>query len=232
MFIMSKKNVIKIENLTFSYNKKSLLDNVNLTVLKNDFLGIVGPNGGGKSTLIKLILGVLKPQKGKVIVLNKNPVYTRPQIGYLSQYEDIDFDFPISVMDIVLTGRLNTNIFHRYSKADKEKARKVLDEMGVLHLKDRILNELSGGEKQRVFLARALATDPQILILDEPLLNIDIKMQEDLYELLKELNKKMTIIVVDHNLDALAKHAEKIACINKCDYHSLKYHEDVTRIDV
>lgn len=223
--------IIKIENLSFSYNTTPLLDNINLTVFEDDFLGIVGPNGGGKSTLIKLILGLLIPQAGSISVLGESPIKVRDQIGYLSQFEDVDFDFPISVFDIVLMGRINTNIFKRYSQSDKQKTRECLEKMGISHLLDRNLSELSGGEKQRTFLARALVSDPKILILDEPLLNIDIKMQEDLYELLKELNSEVTIIIVDHNIEALARYVKRIACINKCDHHSLKYHEDVTQIN-
>lgn len=222
---MERKPIITLANVAFSYTDRPFLKDINLNVFEKDFLGIVGPNGGGKTTLLKLILGVVIPSSGSIKVFNTSSQKGRLHIGYLSQYEDVDFDFPITVWEIVLMSRLKDKLFHYYSSSDKEAAKDALKQMNIWSLRYRKLDELSGGEKQKVFLARALAGNPKALILDEPLSNIDVQTQDDLYEILTELNKEITIIIVDHNLERLTKYVKEIACVNKCLFESLEFHD-------
>ncbi|MCK4650111.1 ABC transporter ATP-binding protein [Candidatus Pacearchaeota archaeon] len=222
---MKRKEIIKLEDVSFSYTNEEFLKNINLSIYEDDFLGIIGPNGGGKTTLLKLILGLLNPKKGKISVFGDTPRVGREPIGYLSQFKDIDFDFPITALEIVMLSRVGKKLFKRYSKQDRQAAEKALKSLGIWNLRDKKLNELSGGEKQRVFVARALANDPKILLLDEPMLNLDIHIQEEFYEILKKLNKKIAIVIVDHNLEMLSKYAKEIVCVNKCDTHTIRYHD-------
>jgi zinc transport system ATP-binding protein len=221
-------NVVKVKNLNFKYSsqKKDLLKDVSFEISKQDFVGIVGGNGSGKSTLLKLILGLLKPNSGKVKLFEKTPSEARDRVGYLSQFEDIDFDFPITAYSIVLSGTIKANLINKHTKEDHQKAQETMRHLGAWDLKEENLKDLSGGQKQKVFLARALVNDPELLILDEPLMNLDIKSQTDLYELLKKLNKKITIIVVDHNIEILIEYADKIICIDKCEKNSIKLHHE------
>ncbi len=221
---MNRKTIITLENISFSYNNEDFLHDINLKIYEDDFLGIIGPNGGGKTTLLKIMLGLLEPKKGKVLILGKSPKKARKELGYLSQFKNIDFDFPITAYEIVLLSRINNQLFKHYNKDDKKAVEKVLKLLAIWHLKDKKLNELSGGEKQRVFIARALANDPKLLILDEPLTNLDIHIQEELYKILKELNKKIAIIIVDHDLEMVAKYAKEVVCVNKCRNHTIRYH--------
>lgn len=220
--------IVKIENITFTYpaQKKPVLEDVSLTVEKNDFIGITGSNGSGKSTLLKLILGIYTPQKGRVTLWEKDISKTRDRISYLSQFEDIDFAFPITLYEIVQMGRMHSRFINKFSKKDHIKIEDVMKKMGIWELRNELLGKVSGGQKQRAFLARALVSKPDLLILDEPLANLDIKSQTDFYELLKDLNANITIIVVDHNLEILAKYANKIACIDHCEQKALKTHVD------
>lgn len=222
---MKRKEIIKIEKVTFSYGKNEFLKDVTLPIYDDDFLGIIGPNGGGKTTLLKLILGILEPKKGKVTVFGKSPKKSRDKIGYLSQFKDIDFDFPVTAYEIVLLSRVANKLIKRYSKKDRDAARKSMEELSIWDLRDKKLNELSGGEKQRVFVARALANDPKVLVLDEPMSNLDIHIQEDFYGILKKLNKKIAIVMVDHDLEMVSKYAKEVVCVNKCNTHALRYHD-------
>ncbi len=221
---MERKEIVTLKDVSFSYDGKEFLDGINLSIYEDDFLGVIGPNGGGKTTLIKLILGILEPDSGEIRVFGKIPKAGRREIGYLSQFESIDFDFPITVMEIVMLSRLGNSVFKKYSKKDKKAAEGALRSLKIWNLRDRKLNELSCGEKQRVFVARALANKPKLLILDEPLANLDMSMQESFYGILKELNKAVAIAVVDHNLDMLSKYVKEVACINKCNSHGIRYH--------
>jgi zinc transport system ATP-binding protein len=224
MTVMGRKEIINIENVSFSYNNKEFLKDINLPIYEDDFLGIIGPNGGGKTTLLKLILGLLQPSKGTITVLGTSPKEARKDMGYLSQFKNIDFDFPITAYEIVLLSRVGNKLIKRYSKSDKETAKNAMERLGIWRLKDKKLNELSGGEKQRVFVARALANKPKILLLDEPMSNLDIHIQEEFYKILQELNKKIAIVIVDHDLEMVSKYAKEVVCVNKCDTHSLRYH--------
>ncbi|MCD6229498.1 MAG: ABC transporter ATP-binding protein [Candidatus Diapherotrites archaeon] len=222
---MVREEIIRLENVSFSYGQKEFLKDINLSIYKDDFLGIIGPNGGGKTTLLKLVLGLLKPKKGKIRVFGKTPKEGRESIGYFSQFKDIDFDFPITAFEIVLLSRVGKKLFKRYTRQDKEAAEKALKDLGIWHLRDNKLSELSGGEKQRVFIARALANEPEVLLLDEPMSNLDMHIQEEFYGILRQLNKKISIVLVDHDLEMLSKHAKEIVCVNKCNTHTIRYHD-------
>ncbi|MGM5480617.1 MAG: metal ABC transporter ATP-binding protein [Nanobdellota archaeon] len=221
---MKRKEIITIENLSFSYTNDEFLKDINLPIYEDDFLGIIGPNGGGKTTLLKLILGLLKPTKGQIRVFGKQPRKARKDIGYLSQFKNVDFDYPITVFEVVLMGLMGNNLIKKYSKTDKERAINALKRLGIVNYKDKNLNELSGGEKQRVFVARALVNKPKLLILDEPMSNLDIHIQEDFYSILQELNKEIAIVIVDHDFEMLAKYSKEIVCVNKCKTHTIRYH--------
>jgi len=221
-----KKEIIKLENVSFSYDREDFLKNINFSIYENDFVGIVGPNGGGKTTLLKLMLGLLEPRQGKIWVYGKSPKEARHELGYLSQFKNIDFDFPITVYEIVLLSRIGKKVFKQFSREEKEATEASLAKLNIIQLKDKRLNELSGGEKQRVFVARALANQPKILILDEPMTNLDMHIQEEFYQILKNLNNKIAIVIVDHDLEMVSKYAKEIVCVNKCIASSTKYHKD------
>lgn len=217
--------IIELKDVSFSYDNENLIQNISLKIFEKDFLGIVGPNGGGKTTIIKLILGLLEPDSGKIQIFGKTPKKGRKDIGYLSQFEDIDFDYPATVLQVVMMSTLGSSPFKWFSSKDRKVAEDALRKMKILKLKDRMLSELSGGEKQRVFIARALASNPKVIILDEPTASVDISMKESLYDLLKEINREIAVVVVDHNIELISKYAKEVACINKCSFRSLKYHQ-------
>lgn len=213
---MNNDFVVQIENVSFRYDKPLVLDNVSLNIKQGEFIGIVGPNGGGKSTLLKLMLGFLSPNKGKIRILGKTPVKGRSEIGYVAQYAKFEKDFPITVMDTVLMGRASgKSFFWGYRQEDIELAEQALRRTEIENLKHRILNTLSGGQLQRVLIARALVGDPRILILDEPTSNVDSRMEEDIFDLLKKLNEKSTIIVVSHDIGFISEYVNRVACLNQ-----------------
>jgi len=220
-----RKEIIKLEKVNFSYEKEEFLKDITLPIYEDDFLGIIGPNGGGKTTLLKLILGLLTPKKGSITLFGKSPKEGRKHVGYLSQFKNIDFDFPIRAYEIVLLSRVGDKLIKRYSKEDKEAVKKAMKRLRIWNLRNKKLNELSGGEKQRIFAARALANEPRVLILDEPTSNLDIHIQEEFYKILQELNKKIAIVIVDHDLEMVAKYAKEVVCINKCKTHTARYHD-------
>lgn len=209
--------ILELQNISFAYpNSPPVLEHINLNIEKGEFLGIVGPNGGGKTTLLKLILGLLKPTQG-IILINKSPPQKgREIIGYVPQFANFSRDYPISVMQAILLGRLGkTKRFFGYSKSDYDIAERVMKETYLTDLKNRVLNTLSGGQLQRVLIARALACEPEILILDEPTANIDMRVEEDIFDLLKELNQRLTILVVSHDIGFISSYVKKVACLNK-----------------
>ncbi|KGK97818.1 ABC transporter [Methanococcoides methylutens] len=216
--------VISLKNVWVKYDKLTVLEDVNLTVEEGDFLGIIGPNGGGKSTLLKVILGLIKPQKGEVKVLGKNPKKAHQLIGYVPQYGPSNIDFPISVWEVVLMGRMGTKrLFQHYNDEDLKATQKALEIVDMLEFRDRQIGELSGGQRQRVFIARSLVSDPKVLLLDEPATGIDTRMQKEFYELLEKLKSEVTIIMVSHDLSAVSVLVDKIACLNgKLHYHGSK----------
>lgn len=205
---------IEIRNLSFSYEKTPVLSDVNFSVDVGDFLAIIGPNGGGKSTLMKLIVGLLKPSEGDVRVFGEKVPSKKVSIGYVPQNTNRNLEFPITVAETVSTGL-------PLYKSNPQKVKEALETVKMESFAGRRLGELSGGERQRVLIARALAADPQILFLDEPSSNIDAQGQEDLYGLLAELNAKMTIVIVSHDLMVLSNHVKSVACVNRTvHFHS------------
>ncbi|MCC7573850.1 MAG: ABC transporter ATP-binding protein [Candidatus Methanofastidiosum sp.] len=213
--------IIRIENLSFDYGDHRVLEDINLTVYDDDFLGIIGPNGGGKSTLLKIILGLLTPTEGTISLFGKNPKEGRKYVGYVPQYTLVDRNFPINVEQVILSGRIgHTDFLRRYSGADRKIANKAMNIMGIADIRNIQIGKLSGGQLQRVLIARALATEPKLLLLDEPTSNIDVQAETDFYDFLHELSEKMAIILVTHDTGAISSHVKTIGCINK----TLHYH--------
>ncbi len=208
--------IIILDGVSFRYEELMVLEEICLTIRKKDFLGIVGPNGGGKSTLLKLILGLLTPQKGTITVFGTTPKEARLKIGYVPQFATFDRNFPISVRDTVLQGRLGrTRTLLGYRREDREAACQALKEVEILDLHHRPLTALSGGQLQRVLIARALACQPEVLILDEPTAHIDPKVEEGIFELLKRLNERLTVIVVSHDIGFITRYITRVACLNQ-----------------
>ena len=208
--------VVELEQVTFSYGGVPVLEKVNLQVQPGEFLGLVGPNAGGKSTLLKLVLGLLRPQAGKIRVLGRKPGETSTQIGYVPQYPMFSRDFPVSVEDVVLMGRLGTSpMLGWYRRSDRQAALRVLAEVESIDLSQRPISTLSGGQLQRVLLARALVSEPEILILDEPTANIDQRVEGDIFDLLLVLNRRLTILVVSHDIAFISSYVGRVACLNR-----------------
>jgi zinc transport system ATP-binding protein len=219
-----QQTVIALQDVTFSYGAAPVLERIELQVSDGEFLGIVGPNAGGKSTLLKLILGLLEPQSGDIRVLGMRPVDCRRLLGYLPQYPSFPRDFPITVEQAVLLGRLGTRVQRswlgalspgRYNKADSLATRQALLEVEADDLANRQIGSLSGGQLQRMLLARALVVEPSILILDEPTANIDQRLESDIFDLLKRLNERMSILVVSHDIGFVSGYVTRVACINR-----------------
>jgi len=205
-----------MEHVYFSYSGVQVLEDVNITIHERDFLSIIGPNGGGKTTILKILCGLLIPQKGVVRIFNTTPARARKDIGYLPQHIVFDHDFPIRIIDVVLMGRLGkTGIGRTFTHNDRTIAEHALDQVGLSYLKYRTLTDLSGGQRQRVLIARALATKPKLLLLDEPVSSIDTKWQHNLYQLLSDLNKHIAIVLVTHDISVVSTYIDKIACVNK-----------------
>jgi zinc transport system ATP-binding protein len=207
---------IEVEDLSFSYGGPPVLEGVSLAVPAGEFLGVVGPNAGGKSTLIKLILGLLTPDSGRIRLLGQSPREGRRRAGYVPQYPPFARDFPITVEQTVLMGRLGQGpMLGGWRRADREAARRAMDRTQIADLNKRRLHTLSGGQLQRVLLARALACDPEVLLLDEPTANIDMRLETDIFDLLKVLNRRMTILVVSHDVGFVSRYVERVACVNR-----------------
>lgn len=219
------KPLIELADVSFAYEiGPPALEHVSLVVEEGEFLGLVGPNGGGKSTLLKLVLGLLRPGSGEARVAGGAPQASRRVIGYVPQYARFARDFPISVEETVLMGRLGaTRLMGGYRAADREAAHLAMTEAEVLDLRQRPLGTLSGGQMQRVLVARALACDPRILILDEPTANIDMRAETEIFDLFKALNRRMTIVVVSHDVGFISRYVTRVACLN----HSLLCHQPV-----
>ncbi len=216
--------VLSIRNLYAGYEQDTILQDVNLEVYNGDFIGLIGPNGGGKSTLLKVILGLLPAQSGQVTIMGLDVRHGRHTIGYVPQFVESDRAFPISVWDTVRMGLLTGwKLFNRLSNQEKGQIEAVLDEVGMLDLRQSAMGELSGGQRQRVFIARALVANPKILLLDEPTASVDPNVTKDIYELLSQLNQKMAIVLVSHDMMAVSSFTKTIACLNrKLVYHNSK----------
>lgn len=217
-----RSKAVTIQNLTVNYKETLALAGVSLNVEDGDYIGIIGPNGGGKTTLLKAIAGLVPYSSGKISVYGKKPGIVGRLISYVPQITTLDKKFPINVKEVVLTGMLGSKFipFHKYSESNKKKADELLDRVGIYNLKDRMIFELSGGEFQKLLIARALAVSPKLLLLDEPTANVDANSRDQIFSLLNELNKTMTIMLVTHDLSAVSSHIKKIACLNgKLVYH-------------
>lgn len=230
--------LIEIKNLSAGYDSRTVLRNVNLTVYDRDFLGIIGPNGGGKTTLIKCILGLLKPTAGEILYSDKRFVASDKQrgtaqrpalttnrsvlkMGYLPQYNSIDRKFPITVEEVILSGLSSQkSLISRFTATHREKARQVIARMGLEGLEKRAIGALSGGQLQRALLGRAIISDPALVVLDEPSTYIDKRFEARLYELLAEINHDCAIILVSHDIGTVLQQVKSIACVNETlDYH-------------
>jgi len=207
--------ILNIKDLSFSYSKDSVLENINLSIEDKDFLAIIGPNGGGKSTLLKLILSIEKPKSGSIEVFGRSISKDIKNIGYVPQNTNVNTDFPIKVIDVVLMGHTRSVFSFGYSDLEISCAKEALKQVGMEQFLDKKIGDLSGGQRQRVMIARALSTHPDILFLDEPTASIDVDGQKMIYDLLKELNKSITIVVVSHDISIILGYANKVAHINK-----------------
>ncbi len=218
------KVAVKLENICVSYDDNLILDNVSFSLHEHEILGIIGPNGGGKTTILKVILGLIVPDKGRVSVFGKSPLVNRKQMGYVPQHSTFDRQFPASVWDVVMMGRLAPGkCFRGFNDQDKQIAEHALMTVDALDLKDKQIACLSGGQRQRVLVARALASEPKILLLDEPTASADRKIESGFYDLLAKLKKKMAIVLVSHDIGAVSVYVDKIACVNqKLFYHDNK----------
>lgn len=213
--------IIEISDVSFSYNGQIVLQDVNLRIEQQDFVAMIGPNGGGKTTLLKLMLGLLTPDKGTVRVNGETPKNASPCIGYVPQHVNINSNFPISALDVVLMGKLDRKKhWAGQPPSDRKDAMSALERLNMAAHAKKKIGQLSGGQLQRVFIARALVTRPQLLLLDEPTASIDTKGQTDFFELLKELNSDITVLVVSHDLLVISRYIKSVACMNK----RLHYH--------
>ncbi|MBM3131823.1 MAG: ABC transporter ATP-binding protein [Chloroflexi bacterium] len=214
------EDLVRIDDVWVTYHHVPVLEGITLSIERNDFLGIIGPNGGGKTTLLKLILGLIHPSQGTVTVFGKSPAKSRSRIGYVPQHNLFDREFPISVWDVVLMGRFGkVGLFKRYSRDDKARAEEALKTVSMLEYRNHQIGKLSGGEQQRVFIARALVADPDMLLLDEPTAGVDAAHQTEFYEILEGLRTKMAIVLVSHDISAVSIYVDKIACLNRQLYH-------------
>ena len=212
---MNIEPVISLQNVSFAYEQDAVLQNVNLELFPKEFVSIVGPNGGGKTTLFKLILGLLQPNQGDIKVFGETPARASHRIGYVPQHIQYDTLFPISVQDVVLMGRMRGQKSNRPSKEDKEAANGAIHEMTLEKHTHALFSSLSGGQRQRVLIARALCSHPDILLMDEPTANIDKVVEKKLNEILQELNKRMTILLISHDLGFVSSFVDTVVCVNR-----------------
>ena len=207
-------DLIVVEGLSFSYNRQNkVLDNVCFQVGNHEVVTVVGPNGGGKTTLFRLLIGMLKPDSGSIIINGKTPEQSRGVLGYVPQHAGFDFSFPMTVIDVVLSGLLKPIGF--YSKKNRKQAEKALDDVGLVLVQNNHISELSGGQAQRMLIARALVSNKDILLLDEPTAHMDPEAGQNLNSLLKDLSREKTIITVSHDMDFVSRITERVFCVNK-----------------
>jgi zinc transport system ATP-binding protein len=209
------KNLIDIQDITVTFDSKVVLSEANLSVNENDFIGVIGPNGGGKTTLLKAILGLIQPSSGQIIFSDemKN---RGSDIGYLPQVNKFDNRFPISVFEVILSGLARQKSWSNgFIQKDKAKVGAIIDELGIGKIARKPIGELSGGQMQRTFLGRALISNPKLLILDEPDTYVDNQFEGELYKKLKELNTRMAILLVSHDMGTISTYVKSIACVNR-----------------
>lgn len=218
---MTNQPLIELQNVSAGYDRHKVLHDVNMKVYPSDFVGVIGPNGGGKTTLLKVMLGLLTPQHGKVILHPALYRDGRQHIGYLPQVNQIDKKFPINVCDVVLSGLQPDRLWRTtHSAQQKRYALELMEQTGIAHLAKKPIGELSGGQMQRAFLCRAIIDQPPLLILDEPNTYVDNQFENQLYQTLDALNSTMAIVVVSHDMGTIAGHVRTIACVNR----ELHYH--------
>lgn len=208
-------NVIDIKNMSFSFGDHLILDDVSLTIKQKEMVGIVGPNGGGKTTLLRLMLGLLQPSKGTIEILGSSPDQASRRIGYVPQQRIFDPLFPVSVLDVVLMGRIGKSWGGRFSKKDRQAALQALVDVDLIDHKNASFADLSGGQRQRTLIARALASSAELLFFDEPTANVDSFAEGKLYELLSRLNKELTILIVSHDVGFVSKYVSSVVCVNR-----------------
>jgi len=215
--------LVTLENVCFAYNGEPVIEDVSVTIHPGDFIAMIGPNGGGKTTLLKLILGLLEPDRGTIRVMDRPALAAAPSIGYVPQNVNINNTFPVSALDVVLMGKHDPKKrWARYSASDRAEALAALDRLQMGAYADTRINDLSGGQRQRVFIARALVTNPQLLLLDEPTASIDTRGQAEFFDQLKDLNREVSILVVSHDLLVISRYVKTVACVNK----RLHYHNE------
>jgi len=244
--------IIQIQNLSYSYENQEVLHDINLEVQERDFLAIIGPNGGGKSTLLKSLLGINKLQKGSITIFDQPPSKNLAKLGYVPQNTNINTNFPIKVIEVVMMGHIHSpkeqksskKFWHKYlsigyNEFERSCALSALAQVGMEKFANEKIGSLSGGQRQRVMIARALCANPAVLLLDEPTANIDVEGQKQIYNLLRELNKVITIIVVSHDISVILGYASKVAHINKSitfhdisNYHSMDAEEHFCEVEM
>lgn len=212
---MTAEPIIEIRDLSFAFGTTPVLEDVDLTIRRGDYVCMVGPNGGGKTTLLRLILGLLTPTRGTLRVFGTSPVEARRRIGYMPQHAQLDPQFPVRVRDVVLMGRLRNARLGPFGGDDRAKAAAALAEVGLSDYAKRPFSALSGGQRQRVLIARALACEPQLLLLDEPTANLDPLVQDEMNDLLRELNRRLTVILVSHDVGFVAQQVKTVVCVNR-----------------
>ena len=220
----SGDEVISIRNLWAGYDDEVVLEDINLSVKALDFIGLIGPNGGGKTTLLKVLLGLVRPYQGEVRIMGESVAEGRQYIGYVPQSVEFDRSFPIRVFDVVQMGRLGKKkLLHRFTKEDDQAVLEALENVDLVDLKDHPIGDLSGGQRQRAFIARALVGQPSVLLLDEPMASVDPHVSSNIFDLLREINQKITIILISHNMDAISSYVKTIGCVSrKLFYHAEK----------
>ena len=212
-----QRYALEIEGLWAGYDRVTALEDVSFQLAEQQILGIIGPNGSGKSTLMKAILGLVKPWRGQIAVLGQPAEQQRRQVGYVPQIEQVDWDFPVSVSDVALMGRYaRRGLLRRTNKEDRELAGAALEKVGMYPLRQRLIGELSGGQRRRVLLARALANGPQLLLMDEPMAGLDARAQHRLLDTIDQLQSEGTTIVLStHDLSCVSVCAGQVACLNR-----------------
>jgi len=218
-----RREVIAIRGLWAGYEQEQVLEDVDLSVYEGDFIGLIGPNGGGKTTLVRVLLGLLPPTHGEVRIMGQPVRKGRRHIGYVPQLVEFDRDFPTNVWEVARMGRLaRRGLLRRFNGEDEAIVSRALRQVDMLDLRDRPIGELSGGQRQRVYIARALASEPEILLLDEPTSSVDPQVSVSIYELLAELNAHVTILLISHDVGIVSSYVKTVGCLNR----RLFYHNE------
>ena len=206
--------LITVDNVNFAYKNDLILKNISFQIQPGEYVGIIGPNGGGKTTLLKLLMGFLQPTSGHISLFGQSPKQARPQIAYVPQNQRFDPRFPISVLEVVLGGTLrNSSLFGRYSRKKQQHAIAALEQVGLVGIESQAFSQLSGGQAQRVLIARALVSDPKLLLLDEPTANVDTETQQQIFDLIQTLHPHVTVLMVTHDLPTIIKQVQRVLCV-------------------